>query len=104
MDEWIEPFDVLPPTGQFTTYGVDVTAFRGQTAELRFTALPPPVWNGNADNCLLDSISFSPDPVPEPGALRLFALATVFLCRRLLSKAASCGEGQNSRAGEAGGP
>src|SRR6266446_1041129 len=57
----------------YTLYGGDVSAFGGQPAELRFTALP------SNDNWLIDSIEFSSQAVPEPGFLGLFGLGAVAL-------------------------
>src|SRR5439155_10474795 len=66
----IVPLQVGSP---FTLYGVDVRAFSGQTNELSFTVMAqrPHVY----DNTLfLDSIAFSSQPIPEPGAGSLIAV------------------------------
>jgi hypothetical protein len=52
-----------------TTYGGDISAFAGQTGELRFTSPESlPTGQGAA---LLDAITFSGLPVPEPGVSSL---------------------------------
>lgn len=61
----------------YTLYGGDISAFGGQTAELRFTALPP------NDNWTIDSIEFSTQAIPEPALPGLFGLGAVALCWRL---------------------
>ena len=80
------PYDVLQVTfsGQplpllqvraFADYvmvGADMTAFAGQTGELRFRA---PLNGG----CLLDGIRFSDQSIPEPSASGLFAVGVLLL-------------------------
>jgi len=61
----------------YTLYGGDISAFGGQTAELRFTALPP------NDNWTIDSIEFSSQAIPEPAFLGLFGVGAAALCWRL---------------------
>ena len=57
--------------GPYHTYGADVSQFAGQNVDLRFTAL-----NVNyTEGLIMDSISFSAEPVPEPSTLALWALA-----------------------------
>lgn len=53
-------------------FGADVSAFGGQTGELRFSG-----------GGYLDDIFFSPQPIPEPRAIGLFALGALFLGWRL---------------------
>jgi hypothetical protein len=55
--------------------GGDISAYAGQTGELRFTALPD-------TGGFLDNIQFSMSPVPEPGTMALFATGAVFLALR----------------------
>jgi hypothetical protein len=63
-------------------YGADVSAFAGQTGELRFMVSAGTSGTGMR-NIFLDSIQFSPMPVPEPGALAVLAPgAAVFLLWR----------------------
>jgi hypothetical protein len=67
----------------YIRYGVDISAFAGQTEELRFTlAAAAPGHGLNA--MLLDTIQFSPVSIPEPGSITiLLAGITVFgLSRR----------------------
>jgi hypothetical protein len=76
-------FGALSSGANFTTYGADVSAFVGQTAELRFTEQP----NAAPDIfkiAYLDDIQFSPTSVPEPGVFGLSVLAALLLCWRFL--------------------
>ncbi|MEO8426221.1 MAG: hypothetical protein ABI651_03830, partial [Verrucomicrobiota bacterium] len=58
----------------------DVSVFAGQTVELRFTT---PVQSGFLSG--LDSISFSPQTIPEPAPGFLLGLGGLFMvCRRIL--------------------
>lgn len=72
-------------TSSYTLYGADVTMFADRTAELRFTALPKPT-SPIISTLFLDSIVFSPDAVPEPSALGLFALGALLLGWRFRHK------------------
>ena len=57
----------------YTLYAGDVSALAGQTVDLAFTVLPssqPNLW-------ILDSIEFSPTPIPEPGTLGLLAIGVL---------------------------
>ena len=63
------PISAVSNGPNFTLYGGDVSAFAGQTAELRFSA--PEGYNANND-WTLDSIMFSPTPVPEPADWTIF--------------------------------
>jgi hypothetical protein len=58
----------------YTVYGADITAFAGQTAELRITPEPTPA---NYGYLWFDSIEFS--PVPEPGTVTLLVLGGLAL-------------------------
>lgn len=62
---------VLSSSAAYSIYGADISSFSGQTATLTFTSLPydtpPPAF------LLLDNISFSPNPIPEPSSLLLLA-------------------------------
>lgn len=64
---WSEPtFDVC---------AADISAFAGQTGELRFTENSG--WN------VIDDIQFSPDAVPEPGTIALFGMGALALMGRM---------------------
>ena len=60
--------------GAYTTLiGADVSAFAGQTAELRFVSNP--YRDSGEIQTYLDNIEFSPEPIPEPAASVIFVLA-----------------------------
>ena len=61
----------------YTVWGADISAYSGQTGELRFTV----PWQQAA---LLDNIQFSSTAVPEPSALALlgFTVTALHLYRR----------------------
>jgi len=60
----------------FTLYAADVSAFAGQTAELRFTVTTDhaSAQQGRGSAWLLDAISFSAVPVPEPSVVFLLLM------------------------------
>ena len=62
---------------------VDVSAFAGQTVEIRFTAFPQPPPGLAINFVYLDDISFSPVSVPEPATIGLLLAAFLLLalCR-----------------------
>lgn len=62
----------LSNAANYTLWGADISAYAGQSGELRFTA---PL----GTESILDDIQFSPTPVPEPSALMLFGLCIVCL-------------------------
>jgi len=70
------PFFTLQNLGDHRLYGADISAFAGQTAELRFTQLSGPTF---FDNMSLDNISFSTVAVPEPGTCALLGLGGALL-------------------------
>jgi hypothetical protein len=61
---------VVSNTPAYTVYGADISAYAGQTGELRFSV----PWLGGG---ILDEIQFSNLPIPEPGILGLSALAAL---------------------------
>ncbi len=63
------PLQMMPA---YTLFGADISAFRGQVEELRFTA--PAVEPTILNYFYLDAIRFSTDTVPEPGTWALLAL------------------------------
>jgi len=78
------PFTQVSAGANFIRYGIDISAFAGQTAEIRFTAEPgfglPDPYTG----VLLDNIQFSSSAIPEPSVLTLSALGTLLLTCRFL--------------------
>ena len=74
----LTPLSITPT---HTLYGANISAWSDQTATLAFTvfAEQPHV---NNNYLYLDSIQFSPSPVPEPAFLSLFALCGLFLSIR----------------------
>ncbi len=73
------PYEAIGTGANYTIYSCDISAFAGQTGELRFTTLP----NTSA---FIDSIQLSPDPIPEPGVLTLSALGALVAAQILLRR------------------
>jgi hypothetical protein len=67
--------------GNYGVYAGNISAFAGQTDELRFTAN---AGSGPTVNLYLDDIQFSSSPVPEPTTLALGVLSILSFafCRR----------------------
>ena len=61
----------------YTVWGMDISAYAGQTGVLQFTKLWLPT--NYSDGTLLDNIQFSSVPVPEPSAVSLCAVSLIFL-------------------------
>lgn len=70
----------LSTTSEYFVRAGDISHFAGQTGELRFLQPVAPLGSVMA---WLDNIQFSAEPVPEPGALGLFALGGLLLVWRL---------------------
>lgn len=62
-------------------YAADISAFQGQSGELRFTILPKSPLFG----VMLDDILFCPTAIPEPSVISLSALGLLLLGRHLRS-------------------
>lgn len=60
-------------TANYTIWGMDISAYAGQTGELRFTK--PWLPTNFSDGALLDNIQISPVAVPEPSVLALFGVS-----------------------------
>ena len=79
-------------TPNYDIMAADISAYAGQTGELRFTAPDGNILNNGypfGANGLIDNIQFSSSPVPEPQAAVLGVLGVVlFLLRRMFH--ASC--------------
>jgi hypothetical protein len=73
------PFLPLSVEANYTVFAADVSAFAGETVELRFSALSPDPF-GPANNWTLDSISFRPESIPEPAVPGLCCMALLILC------------------------
>lgn len=69
------PLDV---TATYASYGVDVTSFAGQVADLRFTSFGTPLRPDNSVS--VDSFQFSNTAVPEPGMWALLGLGAAGWC------------------------
>lgn len=78
------PLFAVATSAAYTLYGGDVSQFSGQVEELRIAALASASYP--FPNVLLDSIEFSSQQVPEPGALGLFSLGAVALGCSFLTK------------------
>jgi len=63
---------VLDITPNYYIYGADISAFAGQTGELRFTVPPQSL-------SVIDNIQFSDQRVPEPGAFAVSVLGASVL-------------------------
>jgi hypothetical protein len=74
QDIHMVPLQTYP---SYTLDGGDVSAFAGQTAKLSITAPYSPV--SNPSDVLLDDITFSPNPIPEPSVFGLFASGALLL-------------------------
>lgn len=64
-------------TASYTIWGMDISAYAGQTGELRFTK--PWLPTNFSDGALLDNIQFSSVAVPEPSALALCGVSLLLL-------------------------
>jgi hypothetical protein len=58
----------------YTLYAGDVSAFAGQTVKLAFSVLQ----SSQANTWMLDSVEFSPSPVPEPSIFGLLGIGIAF--------------------------
>jgi len=70
------PFTPLGAGPNLVTYGADISAFEGQTAELRFTSRPG---SNPFTTVFLDDIRFSDLAIPEPSVFALSALGAVLI-------------------------
>jgi hypothetical protein len=77
----------LQAGANYTLYGADVHGWAGQTAALNFTVFAYPQ-QVTTDYLFLDSIQFSNQGVPEPGAVGLWALGAGLLGWRVARRRA----------------
>jgi hypothetical protein len=64
------PISAVGSGPNYTLYGANISAWAGETEELTFSA--PPYSSPN--NWIIDDISFSPNPLPEPNIVALTAI------------------------------
>ena len=67
------PLVSLSMTDNYILYGGDVSAFAGMTKELTIAV------HGGESRVILDSIAFSPVPVPDPASALILVFGCVFL-------------------------
>jgi len=72
------PVFPLQTTSSYTLYAGDTEQFAGQTRELRFSAISTFSQGGGINPLFLDSIQFSPMPVPEPSTFAILTLIGAF--------------------------
>jgi hypothetical protein len=63
----------------YSLYEADISAFAGQTAELKFAVFAQNPYQSQIHGLTLDDIQFSPNPVPEPSTLLLTASGALLL-------------------------
>jgi hypothetical protein len=93
------PFFALSSGPNYTEYGGDISAFAGQTEQLKFSAL---YQSGGNNNWNIDDIQFSPNQIPEPQtwALLFCGAAGGLLTRRFSEQSAKSAPPQSARRGE----
>jgi hypothetical protein len=69
----LSPIFLESTTSGFDLFGADIRGFSGRTVELDFFTRPV----GFNEGYVIDSVSFSPVIVPEPGSLSLFGMILV---------------------------
>jgi hypothetical protein len=77
------PFTPLLTLSNAVIYGSEISSFAGQTGELRFTEQPGV---SHFDFVYLDAISFSTQPIPEPGACSVACIGAAFGAFKLLKR------------------
>ena len=70
------PIVPLAVQADYTLYGADIAPFAGQSGQLTITAI--------RDGIVLDSLVFSPDPVPEPRVAVLLGVGLLVLTYSLM--------------------
>ncbi len=75
---------VLTNTGSYVLFGANISSYAGLLTELRFTAFPDNYPHGNEFS--LDSIVFSEQVVPEPGAFAWLGLGALLFGARCFNK------------------
>ena len=81
-----QPLDFIQTGGttNYNIYSADITAYAGQSGELRFENKP--YGGGIGGPSMLDNILFSPDAIPEPSAFALSAFGGLLLGWRVCRK------------------
>lgn len=69
------PIVPLEAFSNYELYGGDISSFAGQSGELRFTENPTAI--SPFGTVFIDQISFSVDPVPEPGTWSLLVCGAI---------------------------
>jgi hypothetical protein len=77
VDGQVIPFVPLAEGANYTVYGADISMFAGQIHDVRFSC--PQIRSGFRDGALLDAISFSAQPVPEPSTVALIGIGGLAL-------------------------
>jgi len=77
FDGQLLSFNSLGTGANHSVYGADISAYAGQTGELRFTA----PWLRGGD--MIDNIEFSSVAIPEPSVLSLFGICIACLFWRM---------------------
>ena len=87
MNDQRLPLVTLADGVGYSVLGADLSRFAGTDVTLKFSCFAV----GQPNGALLDSISFSPEPIPEPSTFALMGLSGALLCHRLWPKKKSKG-------------
>lgn len=73
------PMVPLANHSTYVEYGGDISAFAGQVLTLRLTAPTPPPPQIPPSFFMVDDVTFSPEPIPEPATVSLLALGVLLI-------------------------